>query len=461
MRKAHLDTVIIGSGPGGYIAAIRASQLGQHVTIIEKGAIGGTCLHSGCIPSKSLITISKKWADLKKNEALFGKPGNNRINFEEFTRLKHSTINKLHSGIKHLLAKNRITVLEGEAFFSDNSSLTVTDSHGDTHPYSFNHCIIATGSKPRLLPDLPWSNRILSSTSALDLKRLPTSISIVGGGYIGVELGCAYANLGVNVTIIEAQDDILPFLDADIRTHLKKHLVKKGVRLLTGATISEWKEDDESLSIHVEKKEEAVHLQPEYVIVSAGRVPRSGSLGLHHTDIVVDENGFIEVDQSLRTGVPTIFAIGDVIKGAALAHKASYDGKLVAEVISGNKYSVDYKAMPQVIFSDPEIALTGKTQTEEGIKQSTFPLGANGRALTMGEEGMVRIYFHEQTGQLQGAAVIGPHSSEIITEITVAIEAGWTVEDLSLTIHPHPTISESIMEAAELASGMPVHVSLN
>jgi dihydrolipoamide dehydrogenase len=461
MEEKKLDTVVIGSGPGGYVAAIRAAQLGQKVTIIEKSKIGGTCLHTGCIPSKAIISTSKKWADFKKQEHIFGKlQQSNSINMEELQKEKNKTILRLQNGIKQLINKNKIEIIEGEARFNSNTSITVKDPQGNTTHYYFNHCIIATGSEPRELPAFPWGKRILSSTGALELQSLPDEMAILGGGYIGIELGCAYANLGVKVTIIEAQEDILLQIDSDIRKVLKQQLNKKHIKLITGAHAKEWQEDANKIKLQIQTRDELLSLQADYLIVSAGRIPRTYALGINDTDIELDKNGFISVNSSLQTSVPFILAIGDVIQGPALAHKASYEGKLAAEVISGNQYVVDYKAMPLVVFSDPEIALTGDTNRSEYIIESIFPMGANGRALTLQQpEGLVKIYSSKDTGHIKGAAIIGPNASEIISEMTIAIEAGWTVEDLALTIHPHPTISETVMETAEMAMGLPIHVT--
>ncbi|MEH7248948.1 dihydrolipoyl dehydrogenase [Neobacillus niacini] len=462
MRKKNLDTVIIGSGPGGYVAAIRAAQLGQHVTIIEKDNIGGTCLNTGCIPSKSLIAIAKKWADYKKHQQIFPNlDQSSKINMEEFQKLKNKNILKLQRGISHLLDNNRIEIISGEAMFLNNSSLSVTDGSGVSSTFSFNHCIIATGSEPRKLPEFPWGNKILSSSHVLNLQSLPEDIIILGGGYIGIELGCAYANLGVKVTIIEEQEDILLLADQDIRKVLKRQLMKKNIKLISNAIAMDYKEEEQKVKIKVQVKENTLQIEADYLIVSAGRIPRTYALGLDNTDIELSENGFIHVDPSLKTSVPSIFAIGDVVKGPALAHKASYEGKLAAEVISGNYYSVDYKAIPLVVFSDPEIALTGQTEGNENTLESMFQMGANGRALTLNQaEGFIKIFSDKATRHIKGAAIIAPNASEIITEVTVAIEAGWTVDDLALTIHPHPTISEAIMEAAELATGLPIHVPI-
>ncbi|NWQ43735.1 dihydrolipoyl dehydrogenase [Bacillus sp. EB106-08-02-XG196] len=459
MSEKNLDTVIIGSGPGGYVAAIRAAQLGQHVTIIEKDKLGGTCLNSGCIPSKSLITIAKKWADYKKHQQIFNSlDDSNKINIEELQKYKNKTITKLQRGISHLLEKNRINIINGEAMFTSDSSLSVNEN-GVTSTYTFNHCIIATGSEPRELPNFPWGNKILSSSHVLNLHSLPEEIVILGGGYIGIELGCAYANLGVKVTIIEEQEDILLLADSDIRKVLKQQLKKKNIKLLTSAIATEYLEEGQKVTIKVQTKDSTLQINADYLIVSAGRIPCTYSLGLHNTNIDLTENGFIDVNPSMKTSIPSIFAIGDVVKGPALAHKASYEGKLAAEVISGHHYSVDYKAIPLIIFSDPEIALTGQTESNDTTQEYTFPMGANGRALTLNQpEGFIKMFCHNETRQIKGAAIIAPNASEIISEITVAIEAGWTVDDLSLVIHPHPTISEAIMEASELAAGLPIHV---
>jgi dihydrolipoamide dehydrogenase len=332
---------------------------------------------------------------------------------EKFRNYKNKIIVKLQKGIQYLLENNRIELNQGEACFTSNSSLTVTDHSGKKNSYSFQHCIIATGSRTKEHPSISCGGRILSPAHALDLKFLPNEIAILGANHIGIELGCAFANLGVKVSIIEEKQDFLYDLDSDLRKNLKQQLKKRKIKLITNADLYECQEQDQKVRIRILVEGETLEVEADYLIVSTGRNPATNTLGLNHTTIEFNENGFIKVDSSLKTTVPSIFAIGDVIEGPAFAHRASYEGKLAAEVISGKNYAIDYKALPFVIFSDPEIALTGVTKSNDQIMETVFQMGANGRALTLNQqEGFVKIYNNKETGHIKCAAVIGPHASE-------------------------------------------------
>jgi dihydrolipoamide dehydrogenase len=374
-----------------------------------------------------------------------------------FQQLKSQTIETLELGITHLLSNNKVKFIFGNATLTSNNSLSVVDANNQEQPYSFNHCILATGSEIIELPHFKFGGKILSSSDVLAIDYLPSSLVLLGGGYIGLELGMGLANLGVKVTIIEEQEDILMQTDEAVRKLIKQSMKKKGIQLLTSTKAMAWEEQHQQIQLQINNNGIESNITADILVVTVGRRPHSSSLGLEKTDIKLDKHGYIQVDMSLRTATPSILAIGDLIAGPALAHKASHEGKLAAEVISGKPYKVDYKALPLVIFSEPEIAMTGNTNQVWQMHQ--FPMRGNGRAILTDEtDGFVKLYSDATNGILKGAIIVCPQASEMISEVSIAIEAGWTIHDLALTIHPHPTISESIMEAAELGIGFPIHI---
>lgn len=457
------DVVVIGAGPGGYVAAIRASQLGKKVVIVEKEWVGGVCLNVGCIPSKALIEASHKYNDLQYYED-FGLPVPEiNVDFAKVQSYKQTVVDKLTSGVKSLLKAHDIDTIYGKAKFQDKHTLIINDDSGEETTLTFSEAIIATGSNPVELGALPYSDRILNSTGVLSLNKVPDSLIIIGGGVIGIELATVYANFGAKVTIIEGLRTILPTFNPKVSAVVKKELENKGVEIYTGArvTTSEIKNDDVEVLADIDGKKKK--FKGEYCLVSVGRIPNSQKLGLDIIGVKVDEKGYIEKDDQNRTSVPNIFAIGDVTHGAQLAHKASYEGKIAAEVIAGKDVMNDYYAMPAVVFSDPEISQVGTTESnlkEKGIQYiaKRFPFGGVGRAIAMNQtKGFVNLIVDKESGKVLGAEIVGPNASDLINEISVAIESGLTAEDLALTIHPHPTLGEAVMEAAELVTGFPIH----
>lgn len=459
----EVDTLIVGSGPGGYVAAIRAAQLGQKVTIVDKGDLGGTCLNVGCIPSKALIQAGHLAEAAHGNEDLGITSENVSIDFSKVQEWKGSVVNRLTSGVEGLLKGNKVDIVKGEVFFVDNQHAKVMDEK-QSQTYTFKDCIIATGSSPIEIPSFPFSDRVLDSSGGLALEEIPESLVVIGGGYIGTELGSAYANFGTKVTILEGAEDILNTFEKQMRSIVKKRLKKNDVSVETNALAQGVEETDDGVKVtyEVNGKEETV--EADYVLVTVGRKPNTEEIGLEQVGIEVDDKGLVKIDKQCRTNVENIYAIGDIVAGLPLAHKASYEGKVAAEAISGQKSEIDYLGMPAVVFSDPEMATVGYTEQDakdEGIeiKPAKFPFAANGRALSLNDtEGFLKLITRKEDGLVIGGQIVGPNASDMIAEIGLAIEAGMTAEDIALTVHAHPTLGEITMEAAEVALGTPIHM---
>lgn len=461
----EVDTLVIGGGPGGYVAAIRAAELGQQVTLIERDKLGGVCLNVGCIPSKALIT-SRDVLTLIRHAADFGVAVNQAdLDFAKVQDRKNSVVQQLTSGVASLLKAHHVNIVSGEAFFVAPDTVKV--NHGyESSNYRFNHCILAVGSTPIEIPGFSFSDRVLSSTGALDLKEVPKKLVVIGGGYIGMELSGAYAAFGTEVTILEGTDAVLPAFDKDLVRPVLKAMKEKGVQIYTGARAKQAKETGDGVTVTAEIKGEVKEFAADYVLVTVGRHPNTRSMGLDLAEVAMDARGFVTVDKQGRTSSEKIFAIGDIVKGMALAHKASYEGKVAAEAISGQNAAVDYLAMPAVVFTEPEIATVGlsaaqaedKGYAPSDLKVNKFPFAANGRALTLNNrEGFVTLVTRKSDHLLLGAQIVGTHASDLITEYALAIESGMNAEDVALTVHPHPTLSEMAMEVSELNLGFPTH----
>jgi len=459
----ELDTVVVGSGPGGYVAAIRASQKGQKVAIIERENIGGVCLNVGCIPSKALIAAGHHYQDAKDSEAFGIKTENATLDFTKTQEWKENqVVNKLTSGVKGLLKKNKVDVIEGEAFFVDENSLRVI--HPDSaQTYTFNHAIVATGSRPIEIPGFKFGGRVIDSTGGLALEQVPEKLVIIGGGVIGAELGSAYANLGADVTILEGTPQILPTYEKDLVKLVENDFKKRDVNIITSAMAKEAVDNGDSVTINYEADGKQESITADYVMVTVGRRPNTDEMGLEQAGVKIGDHGLLPVDNQGRTNVKSIFAIGDVVPGAALAHKASYEAKIAAEAISGEKVAVDYKAMPSVAFTDPEIVTVGMTineAKEAGLdaKAYKFPFAGNGRALSLNKtEGFMRLVTTVEDNVVVGAQIGGVGASDMVSELALAIESGMNAEDIALTIHPHPSLGEITMDASELALGLPIH----
>jgi dihydrolipoamide dehydrogenase len=444
------DLVVVGGGPGGYAAAERAAQLGREVLLIERAELGGCCLHVGCIPSKALIELADgahRATRLRDAGLDLDVRGVDMTRFETF---KQSVVDRLGRGVAGLLRSAGVTVVGGDARFSHPSRVAVELPDGTMRYWEFRDVILATGSRPVALPGLPFDGHtVLDSTAALAQSELPERLVVVGAGYIGVELGTAFAKLGVHVTFVEAADSILPGVDRALVRHVERRLEQLGVTLKLGA-LADHSADGE---LHLAGGE---RLPADKVIVAVGRWPNTDALGLDRLGIEPDAQGLIAVDER-RLAAPRIAAVGDIVAGPALAHKAAAEGLVAAEALSGRATAFDPEAIPSVIFSDPEIATVGLTLEQArtagfDAKASSFPLRASGRAATLGEtDGEATVVIDAAVPRVIGVHIAGPHASELAAEGALAIELMASPEDLALTIHPHPTMSEALKDAAEAA----------
>lgn len=459
----EVDTLVVGAGPGGYVAAIRAAQLGQKVTIADKGALGGVCLNVGCIPSKALIQAGHLAEQAHGNEELGIKTENVSVDFSKVQEWKASVVNKLTSGVEGLLKGNKVDIVKGEVYFVDKNTVKIMDEK-NSQTYTFKHCIIATGSTPIEIPNFKFSDRVLDSTGALNLKEIPKKMVVIGGGYIGTELGTAYANFGTEIVVLEGAKEILGGFEKQMSQVVKKRLKKKDVTIITEAMAKGVEESKDGVKVTYEVKGKEETVEADYVLVTVGRRPNTEDIGLEQVGIEKDDRGLIKIDNQCRTNVDNIYAIGDIVAGPPLAHKASYEGKVAAEAISGEKAVIDYLSMPAVVFSDPELATVGYSEQEAkdagfDVKAAKFPFAANGRALSLNDsDGFMKLITRKDDGLVIGAQIAGPNASDMISELGLAIEAGMTAEDIALTIHAHPTLGEITMEAAEVALGTPIHM---
>jgi dihydrolipoamide dehydrogenase len=456
---ASAQLVVIGAGPGGYAAAFRAVELGCNVTLIDPEAHpGGVCLHRGCIPSKALLHVAKLVNEAEESAEIgvtFTKP---KIDLDRVRDWKDEVIGKLTGGLSTKVGKMKITYVRGLARFKDAKTLTVTTTDGAVGEMAFEQAILATGSRPIMLPGVaPESQRIIDSTGALKLTDVPDSLLVVGGGYIGLELGSVYAALGSKVSVVEMTDGLLPGCDRDLVSVLKRRLDKKLAEILLNTRVTGLKEQKNGVMVSLEDKQgKPSKKRFDRVLIAIGRQPNSENLGLENTVIKLADKGFVEVDGQMRTAESHIFAIGDIAGEPMLAHKAYAEAKVAAEVVVGRKAVFDPRAIPAVVFTDPEIAWCGLTETEARaekikIKTAKLPWRGNGRTLTLGrDDGMTKLIIDPETDRLLGMAVAGPGAGELIAEGVVALEMAAVSEDLRKSIHPHPTLSETIYEAAEM-----------
>ncbi|HZG70883.1 MAG TPA: dihydrolipoyl dehydrogenase [Chondromyces sp.] len=457
------DTIVIGAGPGGYVAAIRAAQLGQKVTIVERENLGGVCLNVGCIPSKALITAGHRYEQAKHSDDLGIVAENVTVNFEKVQEWKAGVVNKLTGGVEGLLKGNKVDIVRGEAYFVDANTLRVMDENS-AQTYTFKNAIIATGSRPIEIPNFKYSERVLDSTGALSLKEIPKKMVVIGGGYIGTELSTAYANLGTEITILEGADEILSGFEKQMSALVKRNLKKKGATIITKAMAKSSEVTENGVVVTYEAKGQEEKIEADYVLVTVGRRPNTDEMGLEQVGVKLTERGLVEIDKQCRTNISNIYAIGDIVQGPPLAHKASYEGKIAAEAIAGEPSEIDYLGIPAVCFTEPELASVGYTEAqakEEGIEivAAKFPFAANGRALALNStDGFVKLVTRKEDGLLIGAQIAGSGASDMIAELGLAIETGMTAEDIALTIHAHPTLGEISMEAAEVALGTPIHI---
>ncbi|MBN1771942.1 MAG: dihydrolipoyl dehydrogenase [Deltaproteobacteria bacterium] len=461
--QQEAELAIVGGGPGGYVAALRAADLGRDVVLVdERPRLGGTCLLEGCIPSKTLIHavgVLEAAREARQLGITFDEP---RLDLDLLRKHVDRVVGGLSKGIDGLLARRNVQVLHGKARFTGPHALFVEGEHQAT--IRFRHAIVAVGSRPTRLPaagDLP----VWSSTHALRLPEIPPRLIVVGGGYIGLELGQVFAGLGSRVTLVQFAPRLLPAADPDLIDVVVRRARRGFADLLVDSKVVGVERTSAALAVTVEHEGARRTLEAERVLVAVGRTPNTDRVGLEALGLAVDEHGRIPVDEQLRTKVPHVFAIGDAVAGPMLAHKASREAKVAAEVLSHHKSAFDNRAIPAVVYTDPELAWAGLTEREaqeRGTKVAVgrFPLRALGRAWTLGRtEGLVKVLSEPESGRILGVGMVGPQASELIAEATLALELGATLEDLMVTIHPHPSLAESLVEAAEVAAGTPVHVN--
>ncbi len=462
MANEHkAEIVVIGAGPGGYAAAFRAADLGKKVTLVDKDPdLGGVCLNRGCIPSKALLHMAKvidEAATLKKHGVDFQPP---TIELDGVRSFKEKVVSQLNRGIAQMAKARKVKVLQGVATFFDEKTVTVKMEKGE-ELIAFEHAIISTGSRPAVIPGFPMDHKnVYTSTDALKLESIPKKLLVVGGGYIGLEMGTVYRALGSTVTVVEFMPSILPGADSDMIKPLFRKLKKDFANIHLSTKVSEIvPQEDDTLTVHFEQGEKTFSESYDTVLVSVGRKPNTENIGLENIGLSTDARGFIPVNDKRQTGLSHIYAIGDVTGDPMLAHKATHEGKVAAEVIAGLPAAFDPMAIPAVIFTDPEIAWAGYTETEASEKQipyekGEFPWAASGRSLAIGRnEGKTKILFDPETKRTLGVGIVGPNAGDLIGEGVLAIEMGADAEDIGLSIHPHPTLTETIANAAEVFEG--------
>lgn len=457
------DVAVIGSGPGGYVAAIRCAQLGMKTAIIEKYATkGGTCLNVGCIPSKALLDSSHHYEDAVKHFEEHGIdiPGEIKVNLANMMKRKDSVVEQTTKGIDFLMDKNKIESFQGVGSFKSKNEVLITTDKGVVESIEAKNIIIATGSKPRTLPGIEIDKeRIITSTEALSLKEIPKHLILIGGGVIGLELGQVYNRLGAEVTVLEYMDRIIPTMDKAMSKEMRKVLKKQGMEIkLSHEVQSVERKGDEVLVKAKDKKGNEVEIKGDYCLVSVGRVPFTKGLNPENAGVEINNRGQVKVNDKLQTTTPTIYAIGDVIQGAMLAHKAEEEGTFVAEVIAGQKPHIDYNLIPNVVYTWPEVASVGKTEEqlkEEGAnyKVGEFPMKALGRSRASGDiAGLVKILADKQTDEVLGVHMIGARTADLIAEAVTAMEFRASAEDIARMSHAHPTYAEAVKEAALAAT---------
>lgn len=457
------DVCVIGAGPGGYVAAIRAGQLGLKTAVIEREYMGGVCLNVGCIPSKAMISAAKFFDQTKNGHgsSMGINVGSVSVDMPKLKTWKESVSAKMAGGVEQLLKGNGVEIIRGEAEFKDVKTLTVNGNIVEADNY-----IIATGSRPIELPAFKYDEEtVMSSTGALDLENLPKKLVVIGGGYIGLEISFYLQKLGTEVVVLEAGDKLLGGIcDNEVHKQLERSVKKAGIKVHYKAFAQSWKKFGKGAEVTAEVNGKEETFKADKILVTVGRKPNSDQMNLKEIGLEIDDRGFVTVDAQRRTNLPGIWCIGDLACQPMLAHKASHEGVLVAEVISGQNRVFDAKTVPAVIFTSPEIASVGVTEEEakaSGRKYITgkFPFGANGKAVSLQEtDGFVKMIADKDTHALMGVHIIGPQASNLISEAALAMEMGASLEDLALTIHPHPTLGETLMECAEVTLGHGIHV---
>jgi dihydrolipoamide dehydrogenase len=465
------QVVVIGAGPGGYAAAFYAADLGMQVTLVDPAVNpGGVCLYRGCIPSKALLHVAEVLNEARHAEAwgiTFGPP---KIDIDKVRAFKTKVVNQLTGGLGQLSKQRKITYVQGMAAFRDAHTLEITrEGQPGNDTLTFEHAIIATGSRPSTVPGMNLNSpRLMDSTSALEIPDIPKSLLVVGGGYIGLELGTVYAALGTKVTVVEMTGGLLPGADRDLVNVLARRIESMSEAVLLNTKVVAMKEAKDGIAVTFDGEglpaDAAKERTFDRVLVSVGRRPNSAVPGLDRTKVKVNARGFIEVDPARRTAEPSIYAIGDVVGEPMLAHKASHEGRVAVESIAGERVAFEPLAIPAVVFTDPELAWCGLTETEaqkqkREVTVTRFPWAASGRALTLDRpDGMTKLVLDPKTERVLGVGIVGPGAGELIAEGVLAIEMGANATDVRMTIHPHPTLSETIMESAEVFFGQATHV---
>ena len=469
MSEQRFDAVVIGAGPGGYPAAIRLGQLGVKTAIVEREYMGGVCLNVGCIPSKAVIHAAKTFEKIGHADALGINVGKPTLDMAKLQSWKGGVVTKLTSGVRTLLKGNKVEIFDGSARLGkpgpDGHRITIETSKGAQTIIAKN-VVLATGSRPFEIPGFKTDQqRILDSTGALALAQVPGRMVVIGGGYIGLELGMVYAKFGTKVTVVEALPSILASMDKDCTQVVARKLKKMGVEVMLKAKAKSWEDKGDRAVLTVELDGgQAATIDTDVILVSVGRRPNSEDLGLEAAGVALDKRGYVIADDHLRTNVGGIYAIGDLIGGMMLAHKATKEGEVVAEIIAGHKAAMDVRTIPAVVFTDPEIASAGLTDEEakakgHEVKVGKFPFAALGRALSVNDtEGFAKVVIDAKTEEILGVHIVGNGASDLISEAALAIEMGAVAQDLNLTIHPHPTLSEAVREAAAAALGEAIHI---
>jgi dihydrolipoamide dehydrogenase len=471
-ENSNLHIAVVGGGPGGYAAAFLAADLGMRVTLIDQELNpGGVCLYRGCIPSKALLHVAKLIDESRhaKNWGIeYSEP---KIDLSKLRGWKDGVIKKLTGGLGQLAKQRSVQYIQGRAAFENSNTLRISKTAGGEESLTFDRIVLATGSRPAIIPSLKLdSSRVMDSTGALDLSDVPKSLLVIGGGYIGLELGTVYAALGTKVSVVEMLSGLLPGADRDLVLPLHKRLEKSFSAILLNTTVAGMKEEAGGIRVTFGASQADTQSSTpgeqlfDKVLVSVGRKPNSEIPGLENTSVKTGARGFIQVNKQLQTDDPSIYAIGDVVGEPMLAHKASHEGRTAVEAIAGHKVAFEPNAIPAVVFTDPEIAWCGLTETQaqkenRAIKVAKFPWGASGRALTLDRiEGMTKLIIDPETERVLGVGIVGVGAGELISEGVLALEMGALASDIAMTIHPHPTLSETVMESSEVFFGTSTHV---
>ena len=463
-ESGSFDAVVIGAGLGGYVTAIRASQLGMNVAVIEGGKVGGTCTNRGCIPTVALLTSTSLLEKIKRSEEYGIIAKDVSVDFKRMTARKEAIVNRLGKGVRYLLRKNKVRLVEGWATIKSRSQVDVERTDGTRELIEAGNIVMASGSEPKEMSNLQTDReRIITTDEALDLETPPESIAVVGGGIIGVEFAQIFRSLGADVKILEKMPRILPSFDSDLGKAFQRILKRRGIKVYTGVSSESATVDDDGIHLRAVSGASQIDVAVEKVLITVGRKPATEGLGLENIGVQLRE-GFIAVDEHMRTSVPNVYAVGDVTGGRMFAHVAFAEGVVAAENIAGMGTMIDYKAVPACVYTSPQIASVGLSEEEAvelgyDISVGSFPYMANGRALTLEEkDGFVKIVADRDTDEILGVHILGPNASDLISEATVAMRLECTSDELGRAIHPHPTLSEAIMEAALAVSGKAIHI---